>query len=241
MNRAECIVFPDIHGRDFWKEVLSGDCGWETETLVFLGDYFDPYPRDGKSDYDALINWYDMMSAVWQYPANHVFLMGNHDAHYLSDTFDRISGGCRKISSQRIPYLLRSMDLHVAFDMTVGGRRILFTHAGVMAGWYHAHEKLIGPLSADNLNQLTETDEGWEALADCDSSRGGWMPYASPLWADMRSYEADVNPVDGLGYDFQIFGHTQISDDNPMIFKYVADLDCRHPFALTPDFKLVKI
>ena len=34
------IIIPDIHGRDFWKEVTA----IEDEEFVFLGDYVDPYP-----------------------------------------------------------------------------------------------------------------------------------------------------------------------------------------------------
>ena len=33
------ILVPDIHGRDFWKVVKS----YKDNTIVFLGDYLDPY------------------------------------------------------------------------------------------------------------------------------------------------------------------------------------------------------
>ena len=35
------IIIPDIHGRDFWRWVVAHRK--EEETVVFLGDYLDPY------------------------------------------------------------------------------------------------------------------------------------------------------------------------------------------------------
>lgn len=39
MRQAECIIFHDIHGRDFWKSALHDDCEWETDTYIFIGDF----------------------------------------------------------------------------------------------------------------------------------------------------------------------------------------------------------
>ena len=36
------LVYPDIHGRKFWKRVKEFDF----ERIIFLGDYLDPYPFD---------------------------------------------------------------------------------------------------------------------------------------------------------------------------------------------------
>ena len=38
---AEMIIIPDVHGRKFWRNAVKG---FETEKIVFLGDYVDPYP-----------------------------------------------------------------------------------------------------------------------------------------------------------------------------------------------------
>lgn len=246
MKKAECIIFPDIHGRDFWKKVLVDNCQWETDKFIFLGDYFDPYKDEGIGVSDALLNWYELMSAVTRWKNSHdkidfIFLMGNHDAHYLNSTFDAISGGCRKSSTYEIPYLLESMHLRIAYEQNVGGKQVLFSHAGVMADWYHAHDRLIGKLSAHSLNDLVCQDEGWLALAECDFYRGGNHSYGSPLWADMRQRDEHENELKDFGYDYQIIGHTQIRNDKPIILDAIADLDCRRPFALTSDITLIKI
>lgn len=246
MKHAVCVIFPDIHGRDFWKRVLLEKCDWETDRFIFLGDYFDPYPSEGITVSDALKNWQELMAAVVRWRRNHrnaefIFLMGNHDAHYINSTFDGLSGGCRKSSDRRIPLLLETMELKVAYEQDIGGRRVLFTHAGVMPEWYMTHKELIGDLNVSNLNGLVSKNEGWRALAECDFYRGGYSDYGSPLWADLRQWPEHSSPLKDWGYDYQVVGHTQIVDDGPIIFDGIADLDCRHPFALTFWFKFEKI
>lgn len=246
MEKAECIIFPDINGRNFWKKVLCADCEWSTDTFIFLGDYFDPYPKEGITEEYALQNWYELMTSVTKKKISHphdefIFLMGNHDAHYINNIFNNISGGCRKSNNPTIRHLLKSMNLHIACEMEIGGKRVLFSHAGVMKEWYNAHKDLIGKLTAHHLNNLASSDEGWKALAECDFYRGGFSDYGSPLWADMRQRKVHENEIKDLGYDYQIVGHTQVRADNPVIFDSIADLDCRHPFALTEDFKFAKI
>lgn len=246
MKHAECIIFPDIHGRDFWKNVLLEECGWDTDTFIFLGDYLDPYPSEGITVSAALINCHELMTAVTNWRRSHwnaefIFLMGNHDAHYTDRTFNALSGGCRKSSELEIPHLLESMGLQIAYEQSIGGRRVLFTHAGVMKEWYEAHRNLIGDLTADNLNSLVYKDGGWRALAECDFYRGGYNEYGSPLWADMRQWEEHASPLKDFGYDYQVVGHTQIVGDDPIILDGIADLDCRHPFALTSELRFEKI
>lgn len=60
MKKAECIMFPDLHGRDFWKKALANSCEWTANRLIFLGDYFDPYPSEGIAPTDAIRNWWEL-------------------------------------------------------------------------------------------------------------------------------------------------------------------------------------
>ena len=41
------LVIPDVHGREFWKEVV--DCK-KYERIIFLGDYKEPYDIEGIDD-----------------------------------------------------------------------------------------------------------------------------------------------------------------------------------------------
>ena len=45
MNKPEVLIFPDVHGRKFWKDAISKFPKEEYPDLkiVFLGDYIDPY------------------------------------------------------------------------------------------------------------------------------------------------------------------------------------------------------
>lgn len=241
MKHAECIIFPDIHGRDFWKSVLLGNCEWESDLLIFLGDYFDPYPSENITPEAALDNWDELMDTLRYSRKTAVFIMGNHDAHYLNLEYWRRACSSRYNSrhEEDIYNRLRQVPLHVAHELTVGEKRVLFTHAGLVFPWYVAHKNLIGAISASNLNRLTESEDGWKALAEVSEYRGGISDYRSPLWADR--HEFNEKSLDNIGYDLQIVGHNQLHNDKPARYCNVVDLDCHHPFALTEKLRLRKI
>lgn len=241
-KQAECIIFPDIHGRGFWKRVLDGSCGWDAPKYIYLGDYFDPYPSEGITPGDAIRNWYEMNLALKGHEDKEfIFLMGNHDAHYVSTYFSNYARGSRysRRYCGKIKELLTRVKLQIALEMNVNGQKIMFTHAGVTAPWHNTYRDFIGELSADNLNKLTESDQGWLALSDVSFYRSGGQPYGSPLWADSEEYTE--GNLKGIDYDWQIVGHNQLKDDNEAIFGNVIDLDCHHAFALTSELDLVKL
>ena len=41
------LVTPDIHGEIFWKEPVLKYIE-QVDKIIFLGDYLDPYPEEGK-------------------------------------------------------------------------------------------------------------------------------------------------------------------------------------------------
>lgn len=45
VSAEDCLIIPDVHGRDFWKDAANRFPG----NIVFLGDYLDPYPLEGIS------------------------------------------------------------------------------------------------------------------------------------------------------------------------------------------------
>lgn len=240
-KHAECIIFPDLHGRDFWKDAFKNDCGWDSQTYIFLGDYFDPYRDESITPGAAIRNWYELTQELKKHSEKEIiYIMGNHDAHYLNAIFRRYARGIRfsKRYCSAIRHQLLPMDLKIAFDMKFNDKKVLFTHAGITYPWYKAYQNIIGPLSADNLNKLTENDEGWLALSDVSFYRGGCQPYGSPVWADREELtEENLKDID---YDFQIVGHNQLNDDKA-VFGNVIDLDCHHPFVLTSNMELEKL
>lgn len=36
-------IIPDVHGRNFWKNITSNEEIAKYEKIIFLGDYLDPY------------------------------------------------------------------------------------------------------------------------------------------------------------------------------------------------------
>lgn len=229
------LIFPDIHGRSFWKKPLQDviDRKINPDNIVFLGDYFDPYLHEGISVDEAIINWHELTVKVWNSlsPTIPIFLYGNHDYHYLDNYFGKNANGGR-ISHKHlneIRGILKDNEdmLQIAYQTTIGGKNVLFTHAGVNANWYNRHKDLIGSLTAKNLNNLANSEEGLEALSDIGICRWGNQETGSPLWNDVNELQ-DESVAD---VDFQICGHSQ-QKENPVIKEHFAMLDCRKPFIL---------
>lgn len=80
-SKEKIIVIPDIHGREFWKEAVRGH---EKESIVFLGDYVDPYTYEGIEQEKGL----EMLEQVIEFKKDHMdnvtLLLGNHDLGYPS-------------------------------------------------------------------------------------------------------------------------------------------------------------
>ena len=55
MNKI--IIVPDVHGRSFWKKIKHV----KDTPIVFLGDYLDPYGREGISNEDAIQNFKEIL------------------------------------------------------------------------------------------------------------------------------------------------------------------------------------
>lgn len=236
------LIIPDIHGRSFWEEAINdvAEHRRRFDTVVFLGDYFDPYPIEDIDDCQAIMNWEHLYDTLFSgyLTCDLVFLIGNHDAHYISKVFAGKAGGSRKSEDHLHTIEGIFQDRHrmfqVAYEETVGGKKVLFTHAGINRGWAERHKDLIGSVSADSLNDLVKSDEGWLALSDVGQERGGWAETGGPMWADVSEhYDADGKPYAIDGYDYEIFGHTR--KDEPVINDDFAMLDARRPFILADD------
>lgn len=238
------LIIPDIHGRKFWRKPLKKFCD-KVDHIIFLGDYFDPYPSEGISESDAIDNWHEITDfiATKELCSNTTMLIGNHDAHYMNSIFAQYGGSSRKSRQyeKEISALLNDCDLlKIAFETEAGGKRILFTHAGVTEDWYSKHKDLIGILSSDNLNKLTKTDEGWKALAEIGLSRMGPNMTGSPLWSDVGEHVIFTWTTESQdGYDFQVFGHTKFQ--HPVIEKPFAMLDSQRCFVMMDDGRLLAI
>ena len=233
----DLLIVPDVHGRTFWREpVMGGDYAH----VVFLGDYTDPYPSEG-IDRDSSV---EMFREIVEFAEEHqekvTLLLGNHDMHYVSETFDNMARGSRYSMWSRRPvstlYKTHQHLFCLAFEADYEGTHCLLTHAGVTSGWLESHEQLVGAPTAANINALMESEEGLRALADVGWERGGWAPAGGPMWADYTEVAAS-EPLPGV---FQIFGHTQSTHREPIVRPHLACVDCHRTFMLSELVELSK-
>jgi len=239
------LIIPDVHGRKFWRRAIK-DWSDKVEKVVFLGDYLDPYPFERESPtfdlaWEGLL---DIIELKKSDPEKIILLEGNHDAHYhYLDTFGEWGRGSRfdYNKARKINKLFKENEslFQAAFQyqFSEDGEVFLFTHAGLCKGWAEQN-KLTIPDTPDLawwLNNMLKTCEqtphNW--MGDVGSSRGGWCPSGSPLWAD---WDGDHYTTSKFGLPnkpevYQIFGHT-LGTSPLRISDYCACLDCKRPFLL---------
>ena len=231
----EILILPDTHGRTFWKEAVKR---YPDADTIFLGDYHDPYPDENISTESSLKNFQELLDYCRNHPNCHL-LLGNHDLHYLCC----FGEACRLdyANSLKIHNLL--CDNLYLFSLmeyrTIGNKIVVFSHAPVLKEWLEqVGETNDIPKLTDNLNRLLRSivKNPWETerkLGFISHYRGGYDPFGSPVWADVREIEDDnIIPT----ADLSIFAHTR--SKAAQITPRWANLDCRRPFLLTPDLHL---
>ena len=228
------LVIPDVHGREFWKEVV--DCK-KYERIIFLGDYTDPYDIEGITDEMAVDNFKSIIALKQSNPDKVVLLLGNHDLHYYSDYYYELAGGVRydpiaAIILQRL-FQDNFQDFQLAWETDWGGKHYLFSHAGITQSWLKRNLHLIRKPDANHLNRLLLSNEGLEALAQVGEMRLGDYPSGSIVWADAEEM-AVSDPIPGV---YQIVGHS-MQYDGPLITDKFACLDCRAAFCLDKKGKI---
>ena len=226
------IIIPDIHGRDFWKEVTA----IEDEEFVFLGDYVDPYTYEGVPQHKGLDTLREVIEFKQANPERVTLLLGNHDLSYLDERMD----ACRydEDREEQIRGLLTdNLSLFkLCHSVSIGGQTYLFSHAGILQDWIDDNQAVLPPMSlrdADEvLNRLFHTADIYPALSDASHYRGGRNFCGSCVWADIEEFIERIDdpvPEENQGI-FQIFGHTQVIQ--PLLTDTFACLDTHRPYHL---------
>ncbi|WP_432713687.1 metallophosphoesterase, partial [Pedobacter sp.] len=99
------ITIGDIHGRDFWNNVLQE----QMDTLVFIGDYFDSY-NQAISAPKEIENFEKILNLKRDNPNMVKLLIGNHDFHYLYGIEDRYSRYQRSFAREISSVLESALD-----------------------------------------------------------------------------------------------------------------------------------
>ena len=202
------LVVPDIHGRDFWIEPCQK---WQG-SIVFLGDYHDPYPFQVSKD-NSLKNLEKLVNFVTVNKDRCICLEGNHDYPYLTYA----NNGCRfdRLHSNAVREYLTELKLQVALIQD----NIVFSHAGITPAWCNS-----SGYDFEEIPSMLITDSH---LGEVSWYRGGLNTHGSPLWCDICEYaDSSHYPV-----YYQIFGHSQ-QEKNPVIEEDYACLDCRQCFII---------
>lgn len=218
--RNEILILPDIHGRDFWVKPTAFD---RFRHIVFLGDYLDPYWHESITAEMALSNFNEIIKLKKQFPNLVTLLIGNHDAHYW---WQQGEGPRYILDYDELIHATfqHNRDLfQLVYTQEIGGKKFIFSHAGIMKEWMH--DNGIDDMPVEELNALLDKPN-IGILEQVSEYRGGYDPYPSPIWADMW----DFNGSEPIPDTYQIFGHSQ--RDEPSIMKDWACLDCRKPFVL---------
>ena len=187
------LIIPDVHGRDFWKEAVESQ---DYEKVVFLGDYSDPYDIEGITDDVAIANFKSIIDYKQQNPDKVVLLLGNHDLHYYSEFYYELAGGVRydpiaAISLQRL-FQENPQLFQLAYETDWGGKRYLFSHAGITQCWLKRNIDLIRKPDARHLNRLIHSNEGLEALAQVGEMRWGDYPSGSMVCLYRILYQTHI-------------------------------------------------
>ena len=224
---AKILIIPDVHGRKFWhkaKELIN-----KVDQVVFLGDYLDPYSREGITFEDALNEFKQILEFKEKYSDKVVLLVGNHDMHYIKLEFM----DCSRLN------VYRRVEIHDLFMNNIDKFQLiyeinnyLFSHAGVYLEWTKKYEITLKELS--NFKKFIK--ERWNTLEDVSYERGGWCKVGSCIWADIRESIQNELPVI---FKKQIVGHTQMQE-NPYITSRIACLDVRQCFILDTEKDEIK-
>ena len=219
-------INPDIHGRLFWKDVISKKD--EFEKIIFLGDYLDPYDFEGFTKEQAIVNFKEILEFKKDNPEKVVLLIGNHDSSYILSK-EVCDCRCDYKNYDEIQKLFRDnfglFELFYKFEQK--NKSFLFSHAGIADSWindWYSDESSDKQLECLNYDfKASSKQRIIKVLSDISFFRGGYMSNGSIVWRDVQE------PISER-FGYQIFGHTMLS--NPIATTDWACLDCKRLFIL---------
>ena len=248
------LVIPDIHGETFWKEPVLKYID-QVDRIVFLGDYLDPYPEEGKeySPQGLFDNLMDIIDIKRDHMDKVVLLKGNHDQHYASEMFRELACGSRCDTINWSIYnavFVRNQELFKLVHLEeINGIPYIFSHAGLTLNWINKVNSSIWKL-ADNkisvadpeiverINALDGCTEGQEMLCIVGRFRNIiGAKSGSVLWADIEEHAIpDAPKAYGLNKVFQVVGHSRLNDKYDKVeFDNLVLIDSQQCFMIDED------
>ncbi len=122
------VAIGDVHGLEKWRSIVDEheDC-----TIVFLGDYLDPYEYITRRQ--QLDNLRDIIELKKRRMDDVVLLLGNHDLHYFCDR--ALPGSRYDFQIERFAEAMFNANIELFQYAYQQGNRI-FTHAGIQHSWF---------------------------------------------------------------------------------------------------------
>lgn len=235
------IIIPDIHGRTFWKEAVKGN---ESEDIVFLGDYLDPYSSEGITSEAAVANLKDILAFKHEHDGNVTLLLGNHDLGYLCTDINM----CRHDNNrhEEICQLLSDnlKDFQLCTSREFVGKTYFFSHSLLNTYWLEVCKQYLHVdfgLPSEIANMLNrkfveEKEKMFELLALVSIHRGGALAFGSLVWSDLLEVRLPDVFVDGI---YNIFGHTQVRE--PIICSRFACIDNKRAFSIDSKGEITRL
>lgn len=257
LDAQKILVIPDIHGRTFWEEPVKQYLH-QVDRVVFLGDYLDPYPNEGKEylPEDVFSNMMKIIDLKHAHDDKVILLKGNHDQHYSSEKFCELAGGTRMDEQNWDKYhklFNENGDLFkIAHFEIINDLPYIFSHAGLTPYWLNKVNteiwrmcdnkiSITDPAIIEKINMLDTDDQGQEMLSVIGSYRT-WFgeKTGSVLWADIMEHPIpDAPNVYGLNKVFQVFGHTRLEREKADMVELenLAMIDSQQCFMIDADVK----
>lgn len=212
--KKEILIVPDVHGRDFWKSVLS----YKNTPIIFLGDYLSPYTEHEPITNEQAI---DMFKEILQFkkknPERVTLLLGNHDCAYaigMRMCDNRVD--TKNYDDIRKLFWDKSIGFKLTDSITIAGKQFIFSHAGYTKQWVLEAKELfmcddIDKVLADwdYLNRMNKAHSAllYNYLRDRSIFyRGGNTDWGSPIWADFQEHIKEGKELETD--KIQIFGHS---------------------------------
>ena len=239
------LIIGDIHGRSFWREPVMQYID-EVDKVIFLGDELDPYPdEDEKPSFeDSLAVLEELIDLKKKYQDKVVLILGNHSMHYRNEYFGEIARSTRynfKFADSATKLYNEDVNnFQIIKVLEMGGKRVIFSHAGISDFWLRESSVKLDDNFEDNINSMEFSKEGLNKLGMIGKYRT-WFGYktGSPLWCDLREM------VDDGGIDddntIQIFGHTRLGKGTAFKIWDMYCVDSQTVYMMDDSLELVPI
>lgn len=236
--KKEVLIVPDVHGRQFWKEVLK----YPDTPVVFLGDYVAPYVQhENITNEQAIDVFKEVLDFRRENPDRVTLLLGNHDMSYsvgIALCDNRVDN--RNYETIRKLFWDKKNVFQLTKGMAINNKNFLFSHAGYTKGWIEDSQNLFMTMDLnqifsdwDYLNKMNKSHSEllYSNLKKLSFQRGGWFDYGSPIWADVTEHAIPQAQQPKETDWIQIFGHTWCKQALHGVCAYEwYMLDCKEVF-----------